>query len=55
MQGWIRSQDPQRIGAGLRDRFVNRYGSGGQITPQESANALLRHLLGAEGARTGAT
>ncbi|WP_022887391.1 SDR family NAD(P)-dependent oxidoreductase [Glaciibacter superstes] len=54
MQGWIRSQDPQRIGAGLRDRFVTRYHSGALITPQESANALLGHLLGPDGGRTGA-
>lgn len=54
MQDWIRRQDPQRIGAGLRDRFVSRYASGGLITPKESANALLGHLLGADGARTGA-
>jgi NAD(P)-dependent dehydrogenase (short-subunit alcohol dehydrogenase family) len=54
MQGWIRSQNPQRIGAGLRDRFVGRYHSGGLITPQESANALLGHLLGPDGDRTGA-
>lgn len=54
MQGWIRSQDPERIGAGLRDRFVGRYYSGALITPQESANALLGHLLGADGYRTGA-
>lgn len=54
MQGWIRSQDPQRIGAGLHDRFVSRYDSGGLITAQDSANALLGHLLGADGNRTGA-
>lgn len=54
MQGWIRSQDPQRIGAGLHDRFLSRYDSGGLITPQESANALLSHLLGEDGDRTGA-
>lgn len=54
MQGWIRSQDPQRIGAGLHDRFLSRYDSGGLITPQESANALLSHLLAADGDRTGA-
>lgn len=54
MQGWIRSQDPQRIGAGLHHRFVSRYDSGGLITPQESANAMLGHLLGADGDQTGA-
>jgi NAD(P)-dependent dehydrogenase (short-subunit alcohol dehydrogenase family) len=54
MQGWIRSQDPQRIGAGLHNRFLSRYDSGGLITPQESANALLSHLLGEDGDRTGA-
>jgi NAD(P)-dependent dehydrogenase (short-subunit alcohol dehydrogenase family) len=54
MQGWIRSQDPQRIGAGLHNRFLSRYDSGGLITPQESANARLSHLLGEDGDRTGA-
>jgi NAD(P)-dependent dehydrogenase (short-subunit alcohol dehydrogenase family) len=54
MQGWIRSQDPERIGAGLRDRFVGRYNSGGLISPRDSANALLGHLLGPDGDRTGA-
>ncbi|MEQ4717998.1 SDR family oxidoreductase [Nonomuraea sp. B19D2] len=54
MQGWIRSQDPQGIGAGLHDRFVSRYDSGALLTPQESASALLGHLLGEDGERTGA-
>jgi NAD(P)-dependent dehydrogenase (short-subunit alcohol dehydrogenase family) len=54
MQGWIRNQDPHRIGAGLHDRFVSRYDSGALITPQQSANALLGHLIGEDGNRTGA-
>ncbi|MHA6668535.1 SDR family NAD(P)-dependent oxidoreductase [Homoserinimonas sp. A447] len=54
MQGWIRKQDPERIGAGLRDRFVSRYDSGGLIAAQDSAHALLSHLLGADALQTGA-
>jgi len=54
MQEWIRNQDPTRVGPGLHDRFVSRYETGGLISPEESADALLEHLLGADGARTGA-
>lgn len=54
MQGWIRAQDPGRIGARLHERFVSRYGSGALISPEQSSAALLGHLLGADGARTGA-
>jgi NAD(P)-dependent dehydrogenase (short-subunit alcohol dehydrogenase family) len=54
MQEWIRNQDPDRVGNSLSDRFNKMYDSGALITPDESANALLGHLLGADGGRTGA-
>ena len=54
MQAWIRSQDPARIGAALRDRFLESYASGSLLTPQASAAALLAHLLGPDAERTGA-
>jgi gluconate 5-dehydrogenase/3-oxoacyl-[acyl-carrier protein] reductase len=54
MQAWIRSQDPARIGAALRDRFLESYASGSLLTPQVSAAALLAHLLGPDAERTGA-
>lgn len=46
MQAWIRSQDPERIGAGLHDRFNKNYAEGTLITPEHSAAALLAHLSG---------
>ena len=54
MQGWIRAQAPERIGAGLHERFLHSYTSGRLLTPEESAVALLGHLLGADGQQTGA-
>ncbi len=54
MQAWIRDQDPQRIGDGLHGRFVRRYDAGELITPTDSADALLSHLLGGDAQRTGA-
>jgi NAD(P)-dependent dehydrogenase (short-subunit alcohol dehydrogenase family) len=54
MQRWIRSQSPERIGAGLRDRFAGRYEAGELISAQESAAHLLDHLLGADSNLTGA-
>jgi NAD(P)-dependent dehydrogenase (short-subunit alcohol dehydrogenase family) len=45
MQGWIREQDPDRIGRGLHDRFVGMRDSGALITPQESAAALVARLV----------
>lgn len=54
MQGWIRAQDPERVGAALHDRFVDNHASGRLITPEQSAAALLGHLLGPDGERTGA-
>ena len=46
MQAWIRSQDPERIGAGLHERFNRNYAEGTLITPGQSAAALLAHLAG---------
>jgi NAD(P)-dependent dehydrogenase (short-subunit alcohol dehydrogenase family) len=54
MQAWIRGQDPDRIGAALHDRFERSYADGGLLTPAESAQALLGHLLGPDGDQTGA-
>ena len=46
MQAWIRRQDPERIGAGLHERFNRNYAEGTLITPEHSAAALLAHLAG---------
>ena len=46
MQAWIRWQDPERIGAGLHERFNRNYAEGALITPEHSAAALLAHLAG---------
>lgn len=46
MQAWIRGQDPERIGAGLHERFARNYAEGTLITPGQSAAALLAHLSG---------
>lgn len=54
MQRWIRSQNPERIGAALRDRFAGRYEAGELISAQESAAHLLDHLTGADSEVTGA-
>jgi NAD(P)-dependent dehydrogenase (short-subunit alcohol dehydrogenase family) len=53
MQGWIRDQDPERVGSALHDRFTATFASGALITPGQSAAALLGHLLGG-GERSGA-
>jgi len=45
MQAWIRSQDPERIGA-LHERFNKNFIEGTLITPEHSAAALLAHLAG---------
>jgi NAD(P)-dependent dehydrogenase (short-subunit alcohol dehydrogenase family) len=44
MQAWIRTQDPERIGAGLHERFNRNYDAGSLITPEHSAAVLLAHL-----------
>ncbi len=46
MQAWIRRQDPERIGAGLHERFSRNFADGSLITPAHSAAALLAHLAG---------
>jgi hypothetical protein len=46
MQAWIRSQDPERIGTGLHERFNKNFVEGTLITPGHSAAALLAHLAG---------
>ena len=46
MQAWIRSQDPDRIGAGLHERFSKNVTEGTLITPGHSAAPLLAHLAG---------
>jgi NAD(P)-dependent dehydrogenase (short-subunit alcohol dehydrogenase family) len=46
MQAWIRRQDPERIGAGLHERFNRNYADGALITPEYSAAALLALLAG---------
>ncbi len=54
MQAWIRSQDPERIGAALHERFRRSYADGRLLTPAESAQALVGHLIGPDGDQTGA-
>jgi NAD(P)-dependent dehydrogenase (short-subunit alcohol dehydrogenase family) len=44
MQGWIREQDPERIGTVLHERFMAMQQSGTLLTPQRSAGVLLEHL-----------
>jgi NAD(P)-dependent dehydrogenase (short-subunit alcohol dehydrogenase family) len=46
MQAWIRSQDPERIGTGLHERFNKNFAEGTLITPGHSAAVLLAHLAG---------
>jgi NAD(P)-dependent dehydrogenase (short-subunit alcohol dehydrogenase family) len=46
MQAWIRGQDPERIGAGLHERFNRNFAEGSLITPEHSASVLLAHLAG---------
>jgi NAD(P)-dependent dehydrogenase (short-subunit alcohol dehydrogenase family) len=45
MQAWIRSQEPERVGA-LHERFNRTYAGGTLITPRQSAAALLANLAG---------
>jgi NAD(P)-dependent dehydrogenase (short-subunit alcohol dehydrogenase family) len=44
MQGWIRSQDPERIGHALHERFTASHESGTLLTPEQSGQALVAHL-----------
>ncbi|MGH3169599.1 MAG: hypothetical protein ACRDN0_27440, partial [Trebonia sp.] len=46
MQAWIREQDPERIGAGLHERFNQNFAEGALITPEHSASVLLALLAG---------
>ena len=46
MQAWIREQDPERIGNGLRERFRKNFADGTLITPEHSASVLLALLAG---------
>ena len=46
MQAWIRGQDPERIGAGLHERFNRNYADGALITAEQSAATLLARLAG---------
>lgn len=46
MQGWIRNQPAQEIGATLLEHFVTSYERGTLLTPEQSARSLLARLVG---------
>ncbi|HEY4277053.1 MAG TPA: SDR family oxidoreductase, partial [Conexibacter sp.] len=46
MQEWIRSQDPERIGSALHDRFITSHAEGRLLTPEASAKSLVARLGG---------
>jgi NAD(P)-dependent dehydrogenase (short-subunit alcohol dehydrogenase family) len=46
MQGWIRSQPPEEIGAVLHEHFRASYEQESLITPERSARSLLAQLAG---------
>lgn len=46
MQGFIRGQDPGRIGTALHDRFVRNYQANALLSPDQSAASLLARLTG---------
>jgi NAD(P)-dependent dehydrogenase (short-subunit alcohol dehydrogenase family) len=48
MQGYIRAQPPEEIGAELHKRFVSMHDTGALITPYDSADGLLRRLPSGE-------
>jgi NAD(P)-dependent dehydrogenase (short-subunit alcohol dehydrogenase family) len=48
MQAWIRDQDPERIGAAMRDRFTRSAAAGELITAEQSAASLVARLSGVE-------
>jgi NAD(P)-dependent dehydrogenase (short-subunit alcohol dehydrogenase family) len=52
MQEWIRTQDPQRIGTALHERFTRYHADGSLITPQRSARSLIALLRTAATGRT---
>jgi 3-oxoacyl-[acyl-carrier protein] reductase len=45
MQGWIRSQPAEEIGAALHERFIESYERGALLTPEQSAKSLLARLM----------
>jgi NAD(P)-dependent dehydrogenase (short-subunit alcohol dehydrogenase family) len=44
MQGWIRSQPAEEIGAALHARFTESYARATLLTPEQSAHSLLERL-----------
>jgi 3-oxoacyl-[acyl-carrier protein] reductase len=46
MQGWIRNQPAEEIGATLHERFIESYERGALLTPEQSAQSLLARLAG---------
>jgi NAD(P)-dependent dehydrogenase (short-subunit alcohol dehydrogenase family) len=46
MQGWIRSQSPDRIGVALHAQFTRSHDEGWLIAPEASARAMLGRLAG---------
>jgi NAD(P)-dependent dehydrogenase (short-subunit alcohol dehydrogenase family) len=46
MQGWIRNQPAEEIGATLHERFIESYERGALLTPEQSAKSLLARLAG---------
>jgi 3-oxoacyl-[acyl-carrier protein] reductase len=46
MQGWIRNQPAEEIGAALHERFIESHERGTLITPEQSAQSLLARLAG---------
>jgi NAD(P)-dependent dehydrogenase (short-subunit alcohol dehydrogenase family) len=46
MQGWIRSQPADEIGAALHERFIESYERGSLLTPDQSARSLLVRMTG---------
>jgi len=46
MQGWIRNQPAEEIGATLHERFIESYERGALHTPEQSAQSLLARLAG---------
>jgi len=45
MQGWIRNQPAEEIGAALHERFIESYERGALLTPEQSAKSLLARLM----------
>lgn len=44
MQGWIRSQPPEQVGAALHERFVANFEGGALLSADESARGLLHRI-----------